>query len=137
MVLAALVELHVARVGKLRLLDHAVRVGVASQHVRGDVLEPETADRRRRCLEAQVDDLSCDAHRVEDLRAAVRVDAGDAHLGQHLQDALLDGLLVGDEGVRGIGVAGPAPRREARNGGEREARVDGLRAVAQQAREVM
>ena len=49
---------------------------------------------RRRPGEVAVDDFLVEADRLEDLGAAVALDGGDAHLGHHLEDALVDRLDV-------------------------------------------
>jgi len=61
---------------------------VARQVVLGDAAEPEVLGSGERGL----DQLLAQADRLEDLRAAVRVERGDAHLGHRLEDALLQRL---------------------------------------------
>jgi len=40
------------------------------------------------------DEIAAQPHSIEDLRAAIRLVGGDAHLGHHLEDALVGGLDV-------------------------------------------
>ena len=77
----------------------------------------------------------CEADRLEDLRAAIGLVRGDAHLGHHLVEPLADRL---DEAIRRF------LRRHARDHVgergerlEREIRVDRLGAVAREQREVV
>ena len=56
--------------------------------------EPDAAEPRRGAGEVPVDERAVEAHRLEDLRAAVRLQRGDAHLGHHLEQPLLDRLDV-------------------------------------------
>ena len=99
-VLPALVELHESRVregGSIEL----ERLSVTGKDVLGQVFEPQAAHRGRGTVEAELNNLLGDAQRVEGLRSAIGVDAGDAQLGQDLQDPLLDGASVLKEGQLG------------------------------------
>src|SRR5205807_9134238 len=84
MVLAVLMELDETGIGELWLLV-SVCLGVTRENIRGDLVEADTADRRRRAFEAEVDDLLGEADRVEDLRTAVRIDTADPHLRKDLE----------------------------------------------------
>ncbi len=58
----------------------------------GELAQADAADPRRRPGEVALDDVGCEADRLEDLRAAVRGDRRDPHLRHHLQKALRDPL---------------------------------------------
>ncbi len=98
-------------------------VAVTAEHVFGEVGQPTPADDRRRAAEASVDDVRAEPDDLEELRAAVGVDRGDAHLRQDLEHAGLDGgleagLRLGADEVLVVGLVGAvAPRSRARGGG--------------------
>src|SRR5690606_8168713 len=58
------------------------------------VLEVGALDAAHRTLEAEVHDLVMEADDLEQLRAAVAGDGGDAHLRDDLVQALVDALAV-------------------------------------------
>ena len=60
----------------------------------GDHVQADAADARRRPGEILVDDVLVQADGLEDLGAAVALDRRDAHLGHHLDHALVDRLDV-------------------------------------------
>ena len=135
--LAALAPLDVARVLELRLRGR--RRLEAGADLALELGEADAADRARRPDERAVDDLVGEADRVEDLRAAVARDVGDPHLRHDLEHAVLDRVL---EAQLRLGRRGPVAADLVRRGHrgerlEREARADGLRAVAEQAGEVV
>ena len=66
----------------------------AGQHVEADAL-----DARGGAGEIFVDQLLVQADGLEDLRAAIALQGGDAHLREGLQQALVDGL---DEVLLGV-----------------------------------
>src|SRR6059058_510199 len=68
-----------------------VRGLVPGHDVFGDLREAHAADARDGPREAGVDHLRAQPERLEDLGAAVRGERGDAHLRQHLEEALLRG----------------------------------------------
>ncbi len=108
-------------------------VAVTAQHVVGKVCERQTAHDRRRAAEAAVDDLRPEPHDLEELRASVRVDGGDAHLRQDLEHACFDGglearLRLGADEVVVVGLVGHVC-----DGRQGETRADGVGAVAEQA----
>ena len=87
----------------VRRRDARGRVGleVSGQHLLGDDVEADAAQRRGRAGEVLVDELLGQAHGLEDLGAAVGGDGGDAHLGHDLEDAVAEGVdEVVDGGVR-------------------------------------
>ena len=88
--------------------------------------------------EVLVDDVFGQADRLEDLRAAVALDGADAHLRGDLEDALIGGLEVVLDGVGGVERVGEhAVGVEVSNRVDRQVRVDGGRAVADEAAEVV
>ena len=86
---AAGVELEAG--GELRL---RVCRAVAAEHVGFDGVGPDAADPRRGPREVAVDELLAEPDRLEDLRAAIAVERGDAHLGDDLEQSLVGGLDV-------------------------------------------
>jgi hypothetical protein len=62
---------------------------VAQQDLLRDDVQADAADARRGPGEVVVDHVLPQAERLEDLRAAVALDGRDAHLGHHLDDALV------------------------------------------------
>ncbi len=122
-----------------RIVQHrraAERLAMAAHGLLADLGQSGALDGGGGAGEIAVDEFARQAHRVEDLRAAVRLVGGDAHLGHHLEDALvdrldvaLDGLLLGDH----LGqVAAHGVQRL-----EGEVGVDRLGAVAGQHAEMM
>ena len=87
----------------------------------GQVRQRHAPDAGDRPLEGRVDDVGAQAVRLEDLRPVVARQQRDAHLGEDLEQALLDGLFVvrlglGDRDVGGLarlderdGARGDAP----------------------------
>ena len=65
---------------------------VAHEHTLGDLRQADAADPRRGAGEVPVDERRRETDRLEDLRAAIRGDGRDAHLRDHLQQALADRL---------------------------------------------
>ncbi len=119
-------------------VERGVAVGDAVQAHRllGDLAEAHALDGARRAGEVLVAERRRDPDGLEDLRAAVRLVGGDAHLGHHLEEALGDGLDVAGAGLL-MGRAVGEEVAQGGDGGEGEVRVDGLGAVAGQQREVV
>ena len=120
-------------------VDAAIRErgAVAHQHFLRDHVHADAADARGGPGEVFVDDVLTQTDRFENLRAAIALDRGDAHLRHDLDDALGRGLdevlarrLVID--VRQAVIADHAVDRF-----ERDVRIDGAHAVADQQSEVM
>ena len=84
--------------------------------------------RDRRSREIAGDELGGQAHCLEDLRAAVGLVGGDAHLRHHLHQALADGLDVTLVALIG-GWAARQRRRENIDAGKGEPGMDGLGTV--------
>mmetsp|Transcript_33649 Transcript_33649/g.78720 ORF Transcript_33649/g.78720 Transcript_33649/m.78720 type:complete len:1205 (+) Transcript_33649:178-3792(+) len=84
---------------RLAVDELLVRVGVPLGGLFGDVTEGEASDARRRAYESRVDELLADADGLEDLRAVVRGEQGDADLGEDLEDPRLERLARVDEGL--------------------------------------
>ncbi len=113
---------------------------VPGRHLDGQHVEPHAAEAAHGSGEAGVDYLGAEADRLEDLGAGVGGHRGDAHLGHHLQDALVTGGDVAATGlvrgqVRGEPVQAvgqhPVDRLEG------HVRADGRGAVAQQQGDVV
>ena len=67
---------------------------VAIGDIGGNLGEADAPDTGRGPGEAPIDKCLCDAHCLEDLRATVAGDRGDAHLGHDPEQALVCGLPV-------------------------------------------
>jgi len=112
--------------------------GVAEEGFFGNLPVVDAADGRRRAGEALAHDLGAEAKGFEHLGAAVAEERADAHLRHDLQEAGADGFgvvlasLLGGDGFGGL--AGGGERGDEL---EREPRVDGVDAEAEQARELM
>src|SRR5574337_1742183 len=88
---------------KVWLTDGSVGEGLAmaEDHLFCNPIDPDAADSGGGPGEAPVHERLVQPDGLEDLGATVRLDRGDPHLGDHLQDTLierldivLDGLLV-------------------------------------------
>ena len=69
-------------------------VAVPAHRFFSDLIEPDALDPRGGAGEIFGDEFGLQANRVENLRAAIGLVGGDAHLGHHLQQALVDRLGV-------------------------------------------
>ena len=87
--------------------------------------------------EVLVDELGVQADGLEDLRAAVALDGGDAHLGDDLDHALDGGLDVILEGRLVVDVRQQALADHVVEGLEGQVGVDGAAAVADEQGEVV
>ena len=96
LVLAAALE--IPRAAAPRWKGH----GVPLEDLAGDDVDADAADPRRRPREVLIDERPIEADRFEDLCATVALQRRDAHLGHHLQDAL----------VQRVDVVDAPPRRE-------------------------
>ena len=119
------------------LAVHRIGQGVPRRVLRGDDVQRDPSQAADGPGEPGLHEVLGQAHRLEDLGAAVGGDRGDAHLRHDLQDALperpvevLDGLLGGE-------VADHAALHELLDALHREIRVQGARAVADQQGRVM
>ncbi len=72
----------------------AESLAVTAHRFLGDLGQTDTFDLGRGAGEVPVDELSGQADGVEDLGAAIGLEGRDAHLGHHLEDALVDGLHI-------------------------------------------
>src|SRR6266511_3773509 len=130
--LAALAELHVAGVLELRRL-------ATLNELAFELGEADAADRARCTGETGLDDVPRKPDGLEELRAAIRRDLRNPHLGHDLQDAVLDGfteseLRLGRRRMIGAQLVFGGQRRDCL---EREARADGVGAVPEQACKVV
>ena len=119
-------------------IDRRVAIGepVAFDGLARDLRQPHPADGARRTGEEPLDETLVQADRVEDLRAAIGLVGRDAHLGHHLQDALVDRLDVAPVELAVAQLLRQlVPDRRERF--EREIGVDRLGAVPGQGAEVM
>ncbi len=97
---------------------------------------PTPFDARRGAEEEFADEIALQADRVEDLRPAIRLIGRDAHLGHHLEDALVDRLDVALDDLLVVELL----RHLLLHGDQRlegEIGIDRLRAVAGETAEVM
>ena len=104
----------------------------------GHTLEANPADPARRPREEFIDEPLLEADRLEDLRAAVALLRGDAHLAHHLEQALgsrFDEILV-ELLTRMLGRDHPL-RLHLVDRGEGEVGIDGAGAVAREQGEVL
>ena len=90
-VLARVLELVVVDV---RVLAREEAHLVLAQVVTSNVDKRQPADARRRAPQARVHHLRVQAQALEDLRALVRLESGDAHFGEHLEHTLARRLAV-------------------------------------------
>src|SRR6266511_5218929 len=130
--LAALAELHVAGVLELRRL-------ATLNELAFELGEADAADRARCTGETGLDDVPRKPDGLEELRAAIRRDLRNPHLGHDLQDAVLDGfteseLRLGRRRMIAAQLVSGGQRRDCL---EREARADGVGAVPEQACKVV
>ena len=135
-VLPALLVLVVAVGGQLRV---RIGVGVAGEHVAGQLLEAHAAERGGGPGEAGVDDLPGQACALEDLGGPIAVEGGDPHLRHDLEHALLGGALQVGLHLTGGGVVTPDAAVVGQLGHrlQRQARADDVGAVAEQAGEAV
>ncbi len=114
----------------------AVCVLVPLHRFAGDLVEAGAFDRAGGTGEALFDERGRQPDGVEDLRAAVGLVGGDAHLGHHLHDALADRLQVVLLHLIGL-LAQLVLHADLLQRLEREVRVDRLRAVARKHAEMV
>ena len=102
-----------------------------------DDVDADAAQARRGPGEVLVDDVLVQAHRLEDLGAAVALDGGDPHLGDDLHHALVQGLDVVLDRVLLVHAGQHPLAHEVVQGLEGEVGIHRARAVADEQREVM
>ena len=104
----------------------------------GDFVQADAFDDCRRAEEEAVDEGGRQADCVENLRAAIGLVGGDAHLGHHLQNALADGFDEPFDDLTGIDDVGKfAPGMHVGDRLEGEIGVDRFRAIAGQHAEMV
>ena len=102
----------------------------------GDLVEADALDPGRGAGEVVVDEIGLEPDRVENLRAAIGLIGRDAHLGHHLEQALVDRLDVALDDFLLVELAGQVGvHRDQRLEGE--IGIDRFGAVAGEAAEVM
>ena len=110
--------------------EFVLHAGFARQNV-----EPDAFDPRRRTGEVSLDEFLVEADGFEDLRAAIALQRGDAHLGEDLQQALVDGLDVVIERLFGSDAVGQlAAQAHVLEGLDGEIGIDGAGSVADEQR---
>ena len=72
----------------------AERFAVPPHRLFGDLGKRDPFDPSRSAGEVLADELRLEADSIENLRAAIRLVRGDAHLGHHLENALVDRLDI-------------------------------------------
>ena len=110
---------------------------VAGQHFLGDHVKADAADAGGGPGEIVVDHVLAQADGLEHLRAAIALDGRDAHLRHHLDDALGGRLHVVLAGGLVVEVGQQTLADHVVDGLERDIRVDGAAAVADEQREMM
>ena len=106
--------------------------GLLSKH-----FETDTADPRRGPGEILIDDFVVQTNRLEDLRAAITLNCGDAHFGHRLDHALDGGLHIFMDSFAVIDVRQQLLPDHVFERFENEIRIDRAAAVANQEREMM
>ena len=115
----------------------AERALVAQARFPGDDIDADAAHARGRVREEAIDEFRIEADGLEDLRAAVAGERRDAHLGHHLEDALVQRLDVVIDRVLARHAGNEAVGDHVVNRLERQVRVHDPGAVAKQQRDVM
>ncbi|GFZ47935.1 hypothetical protein JCM24511_05682 [Saitozyma sp. JCM 24511] len=104
---------------------------VELERVHGEELEGRTLDTRCGADKALADDLLVDTENLKELSALVRGQSGHTHLGEHLENTLVDRLhVVCDELLGALAVLGETLTRDLVNHLHDEPGADGVRAVA-------
>ena len=138
MILAAHAERIVAADVEHGAVDRYVaeRHAMAAHGFLGDLFDADAFDAGGGAGEIGVDEFRLQADRVENLRAAIGLVGGDAHLGHHLEQSLVDRLDVALDDFLVVELL----RQLALHGDQRlegEIGIDRLGAVAGEAGEVM
>ena len=138
MVLAARAHGIVAADVEHRGVDRCIAEGVAvaAHRLFGDFGKTDALDAGVRAGEIFVDEVLAQADGVENLRAAIRLIGRDAHLGHHLEQALVDRLDVALDDLLLVELL----RQLVLHADQRlegEIGIDRFRAVAGEAREMM
>ena len=114
---------------------------VTALQLLGEDLQAHALHPARGAAEGALDDVVRQPHRLEDLRALVGLQRGDAHLRHHLEHALGGALAVGLDDVAAGGdvrcIVEIALLERVPQGLEGEIRIDGVGAVARQQAVVM
>ena len=113
------------------------RPGVLLLCLAGDLFQSDAADARWRPGEILIDHFLPQADRLEDLRAAIGLDRRDAHLGHHLDHALVDGLVVAFHRVLVTDVRQQTFVNHVVQAFVSEVRINRLHAISEQQTEMM
>ena len=103
----------------------------------GDRVDVDAADPRRGPREILVDKRLVQPHCLEDLRAAVALQCRDPHLRHHLQHALREGENMMPDGLGRVDVGHLPLADQLFDRLERQIRVDGPGAIAEEQRHVV
>ena len=103
----------------------------------GHDVDADSTDARGRPGEIFFDEITLQADGLEYLRAAIRLDGRDAHLGHHLEDALVERGNVVLPGRVGVDVVEKPVSDHVVDGFKNEIRVDGRGPEAEQQAYVM
>ncbi len=114
-----------------------VRRAVPPRDLLGDGVHVDAAQLAGRPGEVAVDERLRETHGLEDLRAGVGGDGGDAHLAHHLQDALAERLHEVLDRLLGLHVHVVVVASQVLDGLHRQVGVDRRRAVADEQRDVV
>src|SRR5436190_24181014 len=101
--LAATLELVKARAAERQrvvVLCVLPRKGVLFQRGVEHRVEADAAETRCGSREAALNELRAQTDRLEDLRCAIGIDCGDAHLRHHLEQSNLERVHVVADGIR-------------------------------------
>src|SRR5439155_25775358 len=110
---------------------------VAGPDLVGDYIKPDAADARGSPGEIFVNHLLAQSNRFKDLRSAIALGRGDAHLRHHLGHALVDGLDVVFDGMLVIHAVELALTEHVVERLESQVRVYGAGAIADKQRKVV
>lgn len=103
----------------------------------GEDAEADAFDARGGAGEVLVNEGAVESDGFEDLGSAVALEGGDAHLGEDLEEAFVDGfLVVSESGFKGHAVGEEAAAVEILEGFDGEVGVDGACSVADEEGEV-
>ncbi len=103
----------------------------------GDDVDADAADARGRPREVAIDERLLEADSLENLRSAVALERRDAHLGHHLEDALVERLDVVQRRLLARDALDHALADHVVERFERQIRIDRASAVADEKRDVM
>ena len=116
---------------QVRIGDRAIRKIVLQLGFGRQDIQPHTLDARGCTREVLVHELLVETDGLEDLRSPVALEGGDPHLGEDLQQSLVDGFQIVVQGVLEADVEKPVLAHVLERL-DRQIRVDGAGAKANQ-----